>query len=150
MKKNAPLLIILALLLATAVFSCKKDKDEDDKPDSCETFFVDNAMKVNFTGTSITTNFTSEFTKDKAYEVTIFNNGNISVASNTKTYSFTKEMITNCTVGIKTQDIAYSNTETGFELFLKKETDEGSEIFTVRLYNASTVRQASLKYGGVQ
>ncbi len=144
MKRTVSFLFLLTVLLATATFSCKKDENEKEK-DLCNTFFTENAMKVNFVATSITTNFTSEFTKDKAYEVTISSNGNISVASNSSTYSFTKEMIVECKIGTST-NVDYVNPDTNLSLFLKKETSSGGESFSVRLYNPTLVQQATVVY----
>ncbi len=102
-------------------------------------------MKVNFTAGAITTNFQSAFTKGNAYEVTISSNGNISVTSNSTTYSFTKEMIYECRIGTTT-NIDYENPETNFVLYLSKTTDGSGESFSLVLYNPGTLNQASLSY----
>lgn len=142
MKKSASFLFVLSFALVIVTSSCKKNKEEKDV---CNTFFTENAMKVNFTAGAITTNFQSTFTKGNAYEVTISANGNISVASNSTTYSFTKEMIYECNIGTTT-NIDYENTETNFVLYLTKTTSGSAESFSLVLYNVGTLNQATLNY----
>lgn len=123
--------IILSLLLVGLVFTgCSKDDDSGDNknPDPnqngdaviCGGFFEANEGTSNFVAGPRDENFSNHFTQGNSYEVVIFENGDLHVTGDERTFEFAEDMITQCGEGHETT-VNYHNTTTGYQVILQKE-----------------------------
>lgn len=111
--------------------ACSKDDDANNNSNGnnnqnntgtaiCGGFFEANQGTSNLTAGPVNSNFDNNFTQGNAYEVVIFENGDLHVTGDDQTYEFTESMITECGESHET-NVYYDNTATGFQIILQKE-----------------------------
>ena len=122
--KKISFMVILSIAIATLiVVSCKKDK-KSDKNSPCSGFFSNNHPTDNFSASYVGSGstFSTYFTENQSYKVTVESNGNITIKTNTSDIVFSGGTdITNCADEGHEYNIFYENKTSGLKLILQKE-----------------------------
>ena len=138
--KFLPLLLLAVVTLS--IVSCNKDEDTDNSP--CSGFFQSNHPSGNFSAVSVSgSTFSAYFTKDQTYNVSVENNGNITIKTNTSDIVFNGNTdITDCKDEGHEYNVFYENTTGGIKLIFQKEgsnytlalrkTDNSSDFATLK------------------
>lgn len=120
MKKIGFLAMLLVAVAVLIVVSCKKDKKSGSP---CSGFFTNNHPTDNFTAISVGgSTFSTYFTKDQSYKVTVENNGNINIATKTSAITFNGGTdITECKDEGHEYNVFYENKTSGIKLIFQKD-----------------------------